>query len=58
MSKGKEEKSRKIRLGIDLNEDATQKFLAVKEDIGIESNADVVRCLIRDYYRKIKPGSE
>lgn len=43
-----------IRIGVTLENDTTQKFLAVKQHIGIKSHADIVRWLINNYYEKEK----
>ena len=49
-AKTKEKNNELVRLGVDLNQEASSKFRKVKAHLNIESNADVVRWLIGWYF--------
>jgi len=47
----KEEKELSLR--VDLNEPLTKAFKAVKEELMLENNSEVMRTLIREKYKQI-----
>jgi len=42
-----------MRIGIDLDGDLKEQFLAIKKDKGMENNTDVVRNLIAEAYKNL-----
>ena len=46
----------KVTLRVDLNEEKTTEFKAIKDYHGLENNAEVIRILISEAYRRIAPA--
>ena len=55
--KGKGNKD-SLRVGVTLFGETLHRFLTIKQHLGIESNADVIRWLINWYYNRVESRSE